>query len=208
MQPSRMAWRLLVMVVATLLLGACGSLNLPQLFPNPPREPAPEPKSCSASNKELELSEASDFELAVGCLVINHPEQARDYMHYHPVLGALARERAQGMAEHGFYSGHLDPHGYGPNHYLCQSDYRPMTYCSDDPTANWVESIAAGFETPEAVVAGWYDSPGHRIHILGQVPAFAEATHYGVGYAPLPSHKDPETNFRWHWVFIAALPPE
>ncbi|HVH03077.1 MAG TPA: CAP domain-containing protein [Amaricoccus sp.] len=42
------------------------------------------------------------------------------------------------------------------------------------------ENIAAGYETPEAVVAAWMDSPGHRGNILS--PAFEEI---GIGYCYL-----------------------
>ncbi len=38
------------------------------------------------------------------------------------------------------------------------------------------ENIAAGYDTPEAVVAGWMSSPGHRANILS--PAYTEI---GIG---------------------------
>lgn len=40
------------------------------------------------------------------------------------------------------------------------------------------ENIAKGYSTPEAVVNGWMNSPGHRANILN-----ASFTHIGVGYA-------------------------
>lgn len=40
------------------------------------------------------------------------------------------------------------------------------------------ENIAAGYSSPEAVVQGWMNSPGHRANILG-----AKFTKIGVGYA-------------------------
>src|SRR5919109_1185606 len=40
------------------------------------------------------------------------------------------------------------------------------------------ENIAAGYPTPEAVVAGWMSSPGHRANILS--PNFTEI---GIGLA-------------------------
>lgn len=39
------------------------------------------------------------------------------------------------------------------------------------------ENIAAGYSTPEAVMNGWMNSPGHRANILT-----ADFTHIGVGY--------------------------
>ena len=47
--------------------------------------------------------------------------------------------------------------------------------------AGWralAENIAAGYASPEAVVAGWMSSPGHRANMLG--PEFSEM---GVGLA-------------------------
>jgi uncharacterized protein YkwD len=44
--------------------------------------------------------------------------------------------------------------------------------------ADIAENIAAGYPTPEAVVAGWMNSPGHRANILS--PKFSEI---GVGVA-------------------------
>ena len=41
------------------------------------------------------------------------------------------------------------------------------------------ENIAAGYATPEAVVAGWMASDGHRANILS-----ADFTQMGLGYAP------------------------
>jgi uncharacterized protein YkwD len=46
---------------------------------------------------------------------------------------------------------------------------------------NWSaagENIGAGYGSPEAVVEGWMNSPGHKANILG-----ADYTEIGVGYA-------------------------
>jgi uncharacterized protein YkwD len=41
--------------------------------------------------------------------------------------------------------------------------------------SNWAENIACGYRTPEAVMIGWMNSPGHRSNILN--PAL---THIGI----------------------------
>ena len=46
--------------------------------------------------------------------------------------------------------------------------------------AGWAETIAAGYPTPEAVVAGWMGSPGHRAILLGD---FSEV---GIAYTACP----------------------
>jgi uncharacterized protein YkwD len=40
------------------------------------------------------------------------------------------------------------------------------------------ENIAAGYSSPESVVQGWMNSPGHKANILG-----ASYTEIGIGYA-------------------------
>ena len=56
------------------------------------------------------------------------------------------------------------------------------------------ENIAAGAPTPEAVVAGWMESPGHRANILH--PKMREI---GIGYVLLNEDGGDET-YRHYWV--------
>ncbi|MGN0678895.1 MAG: CAP domain-containing protein [Oscillospiraceae bacterium] len=55
------------------------------------------------------------------------------------------------------------------------------------------ENIAAGYRTPEAVVDGWMNSPGHRANILNP-----ELQYLGVGF-----YCDTEgigtTNYKYYW---------
>lgn len=51
------------------------------------------------------------------------------------------------------------------------------------------ENIAAGYPTPEDVVNGWMNSPGHRDNILGE-----SFTHIGVGLA--------DNSYHWTQMFI------
>ena len=51
------------------------------------------------------------------------------------------------------------------------------------------ENIAKGYATPEAVVKGWMNSPGHRANILNK-----SFTHIGVGYV--------ENGSYWTQMFI------
>ena len=65
------------------------------------------------------------------------------------------------------------------------------------------ENIAAGYQTPASVVAGWMDSPGHKANILG-----SGFEHLGVGYA-----YDAESDYGRYWTAdfgsspYAAQPP-
>lgn len=57
------------------------------------------------------------------------------------------------------------------------------------------ENAAAGYSTPETVVEGWMNSPGHRANILN--PHFAEL---GVGYYHLPNDTAEYANY-WIQIF-------
>ena len=52
------------------------------------------------------------------------------------------------------------------------------------------ENIAKGYATPEAVVKGWMNSPGHRANRLNK-----SFTHIGVGYV--------ENGNYWTQMFIS-----
>lgn len=224
--------RLALGLLAVLAVAACDTLT-----PSPPDEPRPEPRSCSLTNNELELAEASWEELGLACLVVEHPSQGRAEMHYDPTLGALARARARDMAERGYYGGegreyppHVDHDGFGPDHYLCEASYH-QRYCHPEvPFANSVESIAMrgafspwGDEVPAealtdyaATLEQWLGSPGHRRHLLAEAPYFAEGTRYGVGHA-VGDYEGEAVDEAGNpvlvrgkasfWVFIAAVPP-
>lgn len=62
------------------------------------------------------------------------------------------------------------------------------------------ENIGAGYQTPEAVVQGWIESPGHRANMLN--PDFQEI---GVGYFLLEEDTGSQNwNYYWTQVFGAA----
>ncbi len=52
------------------------------------------------------------------------------------------------------------------------------------------ENIAAGHQTPEAVMTGWYNSPGHRDNMLS-----ADFSHVGIGHTYASG-----TQYGHHWV--------
>ncbi len=82
-------------------------------------------------------------------------------------LSRVARYKSQDMRDLGYFS-HISP-TYGSPFDMMRSfdiSYR---------TAG--ENIAKGYSSPEAVVKGWMNSPGHRANILN-----SSYTHIGVGY--------------------------
>ena len=62
------------------------------------------------------------------------------------------------------------------------------------------ENIAAGYSTPEAVVQGWMDSPGHRANILN-----CDLQEIGVGYYYLANDTGDE-NWYHYWTQVFATP--
>lgn len=88
-------------------------------------------------------------------------------------LSRVARYKSQDMKDKGYFS-HTSP-TYGSPFAMMKSfgiSYR---------TAG--ENIAKGYSTPEEVVKGWMNSPGHRANILN-----SSFTHIGVGYVASGSY--------------------
>ncbi|MBE3580640.1 MAG: sporulation protein [Thermoanaerobacteraceae bacterium] len=136
----------------------------PQPQPEPAPEPAPSPPPEEADNSyELHQYEEQVVELV-------NAERAKAGLKPLAVDGQLckaARLKAEDMRDHNYFS-HASP-TYGSFAQMLKS--LGITY----RTAG--ENIAAGYRTPEAVVAAWMGSSGHRANILN--PNF---THIGVGY--------------------------
>lgn len=79
------------------------------------------------------------------------------------LLTAAAQHHADAMAMEDFFD-HINPiSGSQPDERITETGYQWQTIA---------ENIAAGDETPDDVVAGWLDSPGHRANILN--PDFSE----------------------------------
>ena len=61
------------------------------------------------------------------------------------------------------------------------------------------ENIAAGQTTPEEVIEGWMNSPGHRENILNP-----EFTHIGIGYENAPDDNNALDDFDVYWTQVFA----
>jgi uncharacterized protein YkwD len=83
------------------------------------------------------------------------------------LLRCAARVQSRDMATRSFFD-HQNPDGDGPAERAGKAGYSYSTLG---------ENIAAGYPTPEAVVAGWMGSPGHCRNLMN--PNFTEI---GVGY--------------------------
>ncbi|MDH7489356.1 MAG: CAP domain-containing protein [Anaerolineae bacterium] len=85
-----------------------------------------------------------------------------------PALNAAALGHSRDMAEHDFFS-HTGSDGSSAYSRILAAGYSPIWTCG--------ENIAAGYSSPEEVVAAWMNSAGHRANILS--PYYH---HIGVGY--------------------------
>lgn len=83
-------------------------------------------------------------------------------------LGTVATAKSVDMRDNNYFS-HESPTYGSPSQMLTTFGVR---------FSAWAENIAWGYLTPESVVAGWMNSPGHRANILN--PTF---TRTGVGWA-------------------------
>ena len=155
--------------------------------------------------------EPSPAEMFMAQKSISHTGQKRTEMIYSETLNFIARKKAEDMAARGYFS-HIDPDGYGLNFAVHQAGYRLPN--SGAPSANSIESIGVRHQnglTAEAaaniVFPAWMESPGHRTHILGEQPGFANQIRYAVGYAFTPQGP---FGFNSHYfVFVSAPdPPE
>ena len=131
--------------------------------PRASRRPAP-PRPTSTSSApagrlpaEAEVTRLVNLERAkAGCGPVRTDDR----------LTAAARGHSRDMVDRDYFS-HTSPEGKGPGDRAAAAGY-----------PRWSgENIAAGYPTPEAVVRGWMDSPGHRANILN---CQSKAT--GVGY--------------------------
>ncbi|QAS53104.1 CAP domain-containing protein [Halobacillus litoralis] len=91
----------------------------------------------------------------------------------------VAQEKSEDMAENNYFS-HTSPTYGSPFDMLKEFgvDYRTAA-----------ENIAAGQQSPQEVVDGWLNSPGHRKNIMNK-----NLTHIGVGFA--------EDGNQWVQMFI------
>ena len=127
-----------------------------------------------------------------------HPDQGRHDLRCDPILARVARARAQDMAERGYFD-HVSPDGFGPNYLVREAGFELPDWYPDSPSSNNLESIGAHFATAADVWEAWVNAEGHRLHVLGTDPFFAEQEEVGVGY-----YYDAGSQYGAYWVLITA----
>ncbi|MEB3885987.1 CAP domain-containing protein [Lyngbya sp. CCY1209] len=111
-------------------------------------------------------------------------------LEFDPQLATAAQTHTENMAFQDFFS-HTGADGSDVGDRVTNTGYNYSTVG---------ENIGAGYQTPEAVVQGWIESPGHRANLLN--PDFQEI---GVGYFLLEEDTGNENwNYYWTQVFGAT----
>ncbi|WP_333773739.1 CAP domain-containing protein [Streptomyces sp. IBSBF 3136] len=137
--------------------------------------PAPAPKATTSPSTPKASAPASAAPAASGVaariVALVNAERAKvgcSALTLNPTLTKVAQAHSQDMAAHQNMS-HTGSDGSSPGDRITGAGYDWSTYG---------ENVAYGYGTPEAVMAGWMSSPGHRANILNC--AFKEI---GVGLA-------------------------
>lgn len=140
-------------------------------------------------------------EQAIAQKMVNDRDQGRPALTWNPILAQVARARARDLATRDYFD-HVNPDGHGPNYMVRQAGYPLPEWWGTDPKANYIESIAGGYASPDDTWNQWMGSPDHRTHILGLNSFYASETCYGIGY-----YYDAGSTYRHYWVIITAPPP-
>ncbi|MEG3626316.1 CAP domain-containing protein [Streptomyces poriticola] len=121
-----------------------------------PSTPAPSAPSSDAVTRVVQLVNSERSK--AGCSPVTADAE----------LTKAAQDHSKDMADHGNMS-HTGSDGSDPGTRITRAGYSWSTYG---------ENVAYGYETPEKVMAGWMNSPGHRENILN-----CEFKEIGVGLA-------------------------
>ena len=105
-------------------------------------------------------------------------------------LVAAAQGHSEDMATNDFFS-HTGSDGSSPWDRMQAEGYH---------WSRAAENIAAGYATPEDVVAGWMNSPGHRANILN-----CALVDTGVGYVYLTDDGG-DVNYHHYWTHLFGAP--
>ena len=115
--------------------------------------------------------------------------KARHALKWNDTLAKVAQAKAEDLAKNNYFD-HVDLKGYGLNYYVAKVGYRLPDGWLDEPSANYVESLAAGSENPKASIIQLlndndepvHDKAGHRVHLLGIDEFFGKGVDVGIGW--------------------------
>lgn len=137
--------------------------------PEETKAPAPEEsKPSTGSSIDITAWEREVFDLVNEIRVENGLAE----FEYDDTLADVARAHSQDMIDRNFFD-HYNPDGASPFDRMKAAGIR-YTMAA--------ENIAAGYPSPESVVEGWMNSPGHRANILSGNKYLGVGLALGGGY--------------------------
>lgn len=146
--------------------------------PTPPPSSVDTPSTLDAFEQEV-LALTNAARAQVGLAPLRHD----------PALAAAADKHSEDMALKNYFS-HVEPDGGRLADRIRDEGYSFRAAG---------ENIAAGYDTPEAVVAAWLNSSGHRANILN-----SNYTEIGIGF-----YRDtPEDRYDEYWTQVFATPSD
>jgi uncharacterized protein YkwD len=112
---------------------------------------------------------------------------SRPLLKWNDTLAAVAEAKALDMANRQYMS-HVDPDGYGLNHYINKAGYKLNAKWLANKEMNYFESLSAGAPDGETAIRNLVidknvPSLGHRKHLLGLDEWNANLYDIGIGYA-------------------------
>jgi uncharacterized protein YkwD len=120
--------------------------------------------------------------------------KARHALKWNDTLAKVAQAKAEDLAKNNYFD-HVDLKGYGLNYYVSKAGYKLPDGWLDEPSANYVESLAAGSANPKASIIQLlndndepvHDKAGHRVHLLGIDEFFGKGVDVGIGWVHSPN---------------------
>lgn len=132
--------------------------------------------------------------------------KARHALKWNDTLAKVAQAKAEDLSKNKYFD-HVDPKGYGMNYYVAKAGYKLPEEWLDDPSANYVESLAGGSATPKAAIIQLlndndekdHNKAGHRIHLLGIDEFFSKGVDIGIGWV-----NNPYSEYQTYLVVVIA----
>ncbi len=121
--------------------------------------------------------------------------QKRPALVWNDILGKVSRDKALDMANRDYF-GHVTPDGFGINYLMNAAGYKLLPAWLQDKKANYFESIAAGYPTGvetirQLILDKGVPDLGHRKHLLGMTPFWANCNDSGIGFVEASGRKFP-----------------
>ena len=123
---------------------------------------------------------------------------------WNDTLARIAERKAMDMATNDYFA-HVDPHGFGMNHYIDEGGYRIAIQWLINPKENGFESLQGGADDGELAIKDLImdinvPSKGHRKHLLGVGEWNASLIDVGIGFV----HSTSKTEYRTYTCVLIA----